>query len=503
MPLRQVTTVKNLIGGKLVESKATNWFDLHNPASNEVIFKVPCSTTAEMKEAVDSCAESFKTWQHSTIMTRQSIMFNLVRLIRANMGELAKSITTEQGKTLADAEGDVLRGLQVVEHACNIPSLLMGETAQTIAQDMDAYSFRTPIGICSGICPFNFPAMIPLWMFPLAIACGNTFIMKPSERDPGAAMLLAKLAHEAGVPAGVLNVIHGGADAVNFILDEPRIKAVSFVGSDHVGHHIWERGTKNGKRVQSNMGAKNHGVIMADANRTATLNALVGAAFGAAGQRCMALSVVVFVGESRQWLPDLVTMAKSLKVNAGHIPGTDVGPMISPKARDRAFAIVEKSVQQGAKLLLDGRGVTVPGYEKGNWMGPTVITGVNTDMECYKEEIFGPVLVCVEVETLDEAIALVNKNQWGNGTAIFTASGAVARKYTAQIEAGNVGINVPIPVPLPFFSFTGNKRSILGDLNFYGKAGVQFYTQLKTVTSLWREGDATVLKAATVMPTMR
>jgi len=345
--------------------------------------------------------------------------------------------------------------------------------------------------------------MIPLWMFPLAIACGNTYVLKPSERDPGAAMLLVKLAHDAGVPAGVLNVIHGAVDSVNFLLDEPRIKAISFVGSDHVGRHIWERGTHSGKRVQSNMGAKNHGVIMPDANRTATLNALVGAAFGAAGQRCMALSVAVFVGESRNWIPDLVNMAKSLKVNAGHIPGTDVGPMISPAAKNRAYNIVEKSVQQGAKLVLDGRGVTVPGFENGNWMGPTVLSGVTTDMECYKEEIFGPALVCLEVDTLDEAINLVNANQWGNGTAIFTTSGAVARKYTSNIESGQVGVNVPIPVPLPFFSFTGNKRSILGDLNFYGKTGVQFYTQLRTVTTLWRESDATVLKAATVMPTMR
>jgi len=498
-----VPKAQNIINGQFQDSQTTQWIDLHNPANNDLIGQVPCSTTAEMKAAVDSAAEAFKTWQHSTVMTRQSLMFNLVRLIRANMGEVAKLITKEQGKTLADAEGDVLRGLQVVEHACGIPSLLMGETAQTIAQDMDAYSYRVPLGVCAGIAPFNFPAMIPLWMFPLAIACGNTYVLKPSERDPGAAMFLSKLAIDAGVPAGVLNVIHGGPDAVNFLLDEKRIKAVSFVGSDTVGRHIWERGSLNGKRVQSNMGAKNHGVIMPDANRTATLNALVGAAFGAAGQRCMALSVAVFVGDSKQWLPDLVTMAKALKVNAGHVPGTDVCPMISPKARQRAFDIVEKSVKQGAKLLLDGRGVTVPGYEKGNWMGPTVLAGVTPEMECYKEEIFGPVLVCVEAANLDEAIKLVNDNDWGNGTAIFTTSGAVARKYTAQIESGQVGINVPIPVPLPFFSFTGNKRSILGDLNFYGKAGVQFYTQLKTITSLWRETDATVLKAATSMPTMK
>jgi malonate-semialdehyde dehydrogenase (acetylating)/methylmalonate-semialdehyde dehydrogenase len=340
-------------------------------------------------------------------------------------------------------------------------------------------------------------------MFPLSIACGNTYVLKPSERDPGAAMMLVEMAHKAGVPAGVLNVIHGSVDAVNFICDSPAIKAISFVGSDQAGLHIWERGTKNGKRVQSNMGAKNHGVILPDANRTATLNALVGAAFGAAGQRCMALSCAVFVGEARKWLPDLVNMAKNLHVNEGFQPGADIGPLISPAALKRAEGLIESGVKQGAKLLLDGRGRKVPGFEKGNFLGPTVLAGVTPNMDCYKDEIFAPVLVCVEVDTMDEAISLINKNRWGNGTAIFTNSGAAARKFTFEIEAGQVGINVPIPVPLPFFSFTGNKGSYVGDLNFYGKAGVQFFTQLKTVTSLWREQDARELKAATVMPTMK
>jgi len=290
---------------------------------------------------------------------------------------------------------------------------------------------------------------------------------------------------------------------VNFLCDNEHVKSLSFVGSDQAGLHIYNRGNSNGKRVQSNMGAKNHGIILPDANKTATLNALVGAAFGAAGQRCMALSTVVLVGEAKSWSQDLVDLARGLKVSAGDQPGTDVGPMISPEAMQRAYDLVESGVQQGATLLLDGRNVTVEGYPNGNWMGPTILDNVTTDMDCYKEEIFGPVLVCLEVDTVDEAIALVNKNRWGNGTAIFTNSGAAARKFTFEIEAGQVGINVPIPVPLPMFSFTGNKASFAGDLNFYGKAGVQFYTQLKTITSLWRHGDADVLKAATVMPTMK
>jgi len=327
-------------------------------------------------------------------------------------------------------------------------------------------------------------------MFPLALVCGNTMILKPSEQDPGACMMLMQLAKEAGIPDGCVNVIHGQHDAVNFICDSPIIHAISFVGSDQAGTYIYERGSKNGKRVQSNMGAKNHGVVMPDANKESTLNQLVGAAFGAAGQRCMALSTAVFVGKAQEWLPDLVEKAKKLKVNAGWEAGTDIGPVISPQSKKRIHDLVESGVKEGAKLLLDGRNVQVKGYEKGNFVGPTVLSDVKPNMKCYTEEIFGPVLVCVKADTLDEAIQLINKNQYGNGTAIFTTNGATARKFTQLIDVGQVGINVPIPVPLPMFSFTGSRGSFRGDMNFYGKAGVNFFTQLKTVTQLWREDDA-------------
>eukprot|EP00051_Salpingoeca_urceolata_P026777 m.478647 g.478647 ORF g.478647 m.478647 type:complete len:522 (-) comp21191_c0_seq1:1676-3241(-) len=493
-------TVKNFINGKFVDSTTSDFIELRNPATNEIIGQVPCSTQAEMQAASDAAAEAFKTWSTTSVMSRQGVMFRLAELIRQNQDELARSITLEQGKTIPDAEGDVLRGLQVVEFACGIPSLTMGESAHHVAKDMDTISYRVPLGVVGGICPFNFPAMIPLWMFPLATACGNTVVLKPSEADPGAAMMLAQLAQDAGLPDGVLNIIHGSTDTVNFICDDPAIKAISFVGSDTAGNHIYSRGCANGKRVQSNQAAKNHGVILPDANKTATINALVGAAFGAAGQRCMALSTVVLVGESKEWLPDLVDMARQLKLNAGDQPGTDVGPMISPQALERAENLIESGVQQGAELLLDGRGASVPGYENGNFLAPTVLTGVTPDMDCYKEEIFGPVLVCLEAETLDDAIELINNNKWGNGCALFTKSGPAARKFIFECEAGQHGINVPIPVPLPMFSFTGNKDSFNGDLNFYGKAGVQFYTQQKTVTTLWRDSDATELKAQVSFP---
>ena len=399
--------------------------------------------------------------------------------------ELALSITHEQGKTTADAKGDVFRGLEVVEHSCSAATISMGETIENVSRNVDTYSFRQPIGVCAGITPFNFPAMIPLWMFPLATVCGNTFVLKPSERDPGASMILAKLFKEAGFPDGVLNVIHGAHDAVNFVCDAPEIKAISFVGGDAAGRHIHDRGTKNGKRVQSNMAAKNHATIMPDADRERTVDALVGAAFGAAGQRCMALSAAVFVGESKNWIPEIVEKAKKLRVTEGTQKGADLGPLISPQAKERVHKLIQTGVDQGAKLVLDGRNIKVDGYEKGNFVGPTILTGVKPNMTCYTEEIFGPVLICLEVDTLDEAIQLINNNPYGNGTAIFTTSGAVARKYQHEIDVGQVGINLPIPVPLPMFSFTGSRKSFLGATHFYGKMGVQFYTQVKTITSNW------------------
>lgn len=337
----------------------------------------------------------------------------------------------------------------------------------------------------------------------VAITTGNTSIIKPSERDPGATMLLMEMLNEAGCPPGVVNVIHGTNDAVTFICDNPTIKAVSFVGSDQAGKYIYERASRNGKRVQCNMGAKNHGVIVPDANKENTLNQLAGAAFGAAGQRCMALSTAVFVGEANNWIPDLVKRAQSLKVNAGHVPGTDLGPVISPQSKQRIHNLIESAAKEGAKIILDGRNITVPGYEKGNFVGPTIITNVTPNMQCYKEEIFGPVLVCLSVDTLDEAINVINNNPYGNGTAIFTNNGATARKFINEIDVGQVGVNVPIPVPLPMFSFTGTRGSFLGDHHFYGKQGVKFYTQTRTVTQLWRESDVTHTKSAVAMPTMK
>mmetsp|Transcript_21307 Transcript_21307/g.31701 ORF Transcript_21307/g.31701 Transcript_21307/m.31701 type:complete len:455 (+) Transcript_21307:192-1556(+) len=454
-----------------------------------------------MQSAVDGAAEAFKSWRNTPISRRTSIMFRLQDLIVKHTDELAESITREQGKTLPDAEGDVFRGLQVVEHACGMGSLLMGETLSNVGPEMDTVSYRQPLGVTAGICPFNFPAMIPLWMFPLAVTAGNTMVLKPSERDPGAAMILARLAKEAGVPDGVLNVIHGAHDAVNFICDDPTIRAISFVGGGQAGNHIHARGTASGKRVQSNMAAKNHGTILPDANKEHALNALTASAFGAAGQRCMALSTAVFVGEAKQWIPELVERAKALKVNVGTDRKADVGPMISPAALQRAESIIQSAIDQGAKVILDGRGVKVPGYENGNFLAPTIITDVTPDMTCYKEEIFGPVLVCTTVDTIEDAINLINANPYGNGTALFTTSGSAARRYEQDIDVGQVGINVPIPVPLPMFSFTGSRASFIGSTHFYGKMGVEFYTQVKTITSNW--AVSLDPKVATSFPTMK
>nr|XP_021196723.2 probable methylmalonate-semialdehyde dehydrogenase [acylating], mitochondrial isoform X1 [Helicoverpa armigera] len=496
-----VPTTKLFIDGQFVESKTNNWIELTNPANNEVIGRVPEATQDELNAALESAKKAYKSWSQSTIMTRQQLMFRFARLLREKTCDLANKITEEQGKTLADAEGDVFRGIQSVEQACSITTLQLGDSIQNIAKDMDTHSYKVPLGVVGGVAAFNFPVMIPLWMFPPALATGNTCIIKPSEQDPGATLMMMELLNEAGAPPGVVNVVHGTRDPVNFICDHPDIKAVSFVGGDAAGKHIYSRASANGKRVQSNMGAKNHGVIMPDANKEHTLNQLAGAAFGAAGQRCMALSVAVFVGQSKEWIPDLVERAKGLKVNAGHMPDTDVGPLISVKAKERVIRLVESGVKEGAKLVLDGRGVKVPGFEKGNFVGPTILTDVKPNMECYKEEIFGPVLVCLCVDTLDEAIQLVNSNPYGNGTAIFTTNGASARKYTNEIDVGQVGVNVPIPVPLSMFSFTGSRGSFLGTNHFCGKQGIDFFTELKTVVSLWRQSDVSHAKAAVSMPT--
>ena len=486
-----VSTVKLLINGEFVESSTREWRDIVNPATQEVLARVPFATADEVDAAIRAAHAAFATWKNTPIGARMRIMLKYQALVREHMPRIAKTLSAEQGKTIPDAEGDIFRGLEVVEHACSIGTLQQGEFAENVAGSVDTYTLRQPIGVCAGITPFNFPAMIPLWMFPMAIVCGNTFVLKPSEQDPLSTMQLVELAIEAGVPKGVLNVVHGGKEVVDALCTHELVKAISFVGSTAVGTHVYRLGSEHGKRVQSMMGAKNHAVVLPDANREQTLNALAGAGFGAAGQRCMATSVVVLVGASQQWLPDLVEKAKTLKVNAGNEAGTDIGPVVSRAAKQRILGLIEAGVKEGATLALDGRDVKVAGYEEGNFIGPTIFTDVTTEMEIYRTEIFGPVLVVLSVPTLDEAIALVNRNPMGNGVGLFTQSGAAARKFQSDIDVGQVGINIPIPVPVPFFSFTGSRGSKLGDLGPYGKQVVQFYTQTKTVTARWFD-DATV-----------
>jgi malonate-semialdehyde dehydrogenase (acetylating) / methylmalonate-semialdehyde dehydrogenase len=487
---RAANRVKLLISGRFIESKTTEWRDVVNPATQEVLASVPFATEVEIDAAVASAKEAFKTWRLTPLAARARIMLKLQALVRQHVNRIARTLSAEQGKTLADAEGDVFRGLEVVEHACSIGSLQLGEFAENVAGGVDTYSIRQPIGICAGISPFNFPAMIPLWMFPMAIVCGNTFVLKPSEQDPLTPILLGELALEAGIPPGVLNIIHGGKRAVDAICTHPDIAAISFVGSTAVGTHVYNLGSQHGKRVQAMMGAKNHAVVMPDASKEQSLNALVGATFGAAGQRCMATSVTVLVGEAQRWIPDIVAKAKTLKVNAGTEEGADLGPVISKNAKHRILELIEEGAREGAKLELDGRAIQVAGFEKGNFIGPTIFSNVTPSMKIYTTEIFGPVMVIVAVQTLKDAIDLVNANPFGNGTAIFTQSGAAARRFQNEIDVGQVGINIPIPVPVPFFSFTGSRGSKLGDLGPYGKQVIQFYTQTKTVTSRWFEDSA-------------
>ncbi|KAF8577890.1 Methylmalonate-semialdehyde dehydrogenase [Ramaria rubella] len=492
---------KNYIGGKFVESQTTEWIDVLDPSTQTLVTQVPQTTLAEFEQAAAAASEAFKTWSRTSLLTRQKFVFELQRLIRENHDALAASIVLEQGKTFADARGDVLRGLQVVETAAGITSTLMGDKLE-VSKDMDTETRRVPLGVCASISPFNFPAMIPLWSIPMAAVTGNTLILKPSERDPGAAMMIAELCERAGLPPGVLNVVHGGIPTVNAICDHPAVKAISFVGSNRAGQHIYERGTKNGKRVQANLGAKNHAIIMPDANQNLTLNSLLGAAFGAAGQRCMAISVVILVGTAQSWLPELIKRSKSLKVGGGFEKDADFGPVISPVAKTRIEGLIQSCVDEGGKIHLDGRGIKVQGYEDGNFIGPTILEAT-VDQKCYKEEIFGPVLQIINADTLDHAVTIINENQYGNGAAIFTQSGATARKFEHDVNVGQIGINVPIPVPLPMFSWSGNKASFLGDVGFYGKNGINFYTQYKTTTSLWRSEDAIGNKASVDMPTMR
>ena len=476
---------KNWIGGKYVASSTSSFIDVKNPATQELVGRVPQSTSEEVQSAIQAAQTAFPAWRQVPIQQRQRIMLQYQSLIREHTDELAYWITLENGKTIADAKGDIFRGLEVVETCCNMADKMMGETLGGIGSNIDCISYRQPLGVCAGVAPFNFPVMIPLWMFPVACTAGNTFVLKPSEKTPSASLFLAELAQKAGLPDGVLNIVHGSIDVVDQICAAPEIKAISFVGSNVAGEAIHAKGSAHGKRVQANLGAKNHAVILPDASRKATINALAGAAFGAAGQRCMALSAVILVGEAREWVGDLVEAAEKLKVGSGFEEGVDVGPLISPESKQRVESVIDQAVAQGGTLALDGRGAVVPGFENGNFVGPTILSNITPDNIAYEAEIFGPVLVCLEADTLEEAMAIINKNPYGNGCAIFTSSGAAARKFQHEIDVGQVGINVPIPVPLPHFSFTGSRGSIRGDVHFYGKQGVQFYTQLKTVTSNW------------------
>lgn len=489
---------KNYIGGEFVESKAEKWLEVRDPASQTIVNYVPETTEAEFASAIDAASEAYKTWSQLSIMRRQRVMFELQHLIREHAGDIAKSIVLEQGKTYADALGDVGRGLQVVETATAITSTLLGDKLE-VASDMDTYSRRLPLGVTAAITPFNFPAMIVLWSAALATVTGNTLIVKPSERDPGATMIIAELCQKAGMPPGVFNVVHGSANTVNRICDDPAIKAISFVGGDAAGKHIYDRATPLGKRVQANLGAKNHAVIMPDANKNLALNAVAGAAFGAAGQRCMALSVAIFVGQAKEWLPELIERAQKLKISGGFEEGADLGPVISPQAKERIENYIASVQSEGGIIHLDGRGTVVPEYPDGNFVGPTVVE-CTTDMSAYKNEIFGPVLTVVHADTLDDAIEIINRNKYGNGAAIFTNNGATGRKFEIEAEPGQIGINVAVPVPLPMFNWSGSKGSFKGDIPFYGKSGLDFYTQRKTTTALWPHADATETRASVSMP---
>ncbi len=483
-------SVPHLINGEFTVSQSKRRIPVTNPATGLVIAEVPCSTSEEVEAAISSAKKAFVSWKETPVSDRARLMLRYQQLLKENHDEIAEILSQETGKVFADAKGDVWRGIEVVEHACNIASLMMGETAENVARDIDTYSFVQPLGVCAGITPFNFPAMIPLWMFPLAIACGNTFILKPSEQDPLTPVRLAELFLEAGFPKHVLQVVHGDREQVDQILTHPDIRAISFVGSAHVGQHIYKTGTDHLKRVQCMTGAKNHMVVMPDANKQQVINHLVGASVGAAGQRCMAISVAVFVGAAKEWIPEVAAKVAEAKPGLWNDEDAGFGPLINPAARKRVLQLIDSGKKSGANCLVDGSDFTMPEYPNGNWVGPTVFSKVTPDMEIYKEEIFGPVLLTMESDSLEDAIQTINANPFGNGTSIFTASGGAARYFQHHIEVGQVGINVPIPVPLPFFSFTGWKNSFYGDQHPYGKQAVRFYTETKTITARWFGNDA-------------
>ena len=480
-----VSKVPLFINGRFVQSRGREWLPVVDPGRQRTIAQVPMASPAEVNRAVAGAQTAWREWRETPVSARMRLMLDYQRVLKENLLPLAKCVAEDNGKTLEDAKGEVFRGIEVVEFACSLPTLLMGETVENVAKGVDTHSVRQPLGVCAGICPFNFPAMIPLWMFPLAVACGNSFVLKPSEQVPLTAMELARCFLKAGAPPGVLQVVHGGAAQTDLLLKHPDIRAVSFVGSVPVGRHVYATGCGHLKRVQSLAGAKNHLVVMPDADKTQVVNALVGASCGAAGQRCMAVSVAVFVGAAKRWLPEVAAAMRKARPGYWSDRRADFGPIINRASLRRIHRLIQEGIDDGADCLLDGRRCRVQGYPEGNWLGPTLFAKVRPEMSIYREEVFGPVLVTANVPSLDDAIEWVNANPYGNGTSIFTSRGGAAREYQHRVEAGQVGINIPIPVALPFFSFTGWKGSFYGDLHTYGKQGVSFYTETKTVTSRW------------------
>ena len=495
-----IATIDHYIDGKRFSGSGGRWAEVFDPASGRVTGRVPLAGNAEVDAAVSAAAAALEGWTATPPLRRARVLFRFRELLERHADELARIITREHGKVLDDARGEVVRGMEVVEFACGIPHLLKGEFSAEIGSGVDSWSLRQPVGVCAGITPFNFPVMVPMWMFPVALACGNTFVLKPSERDPSASLFVADLLAEAGLPPGVFNVLHGDKVAVDALLHDPRIAAVSFVGSTPVAEAIYAGGCAAGKRVQALGGAKNHLVVMPDADLDQAVDALVGAAYGSAGERCMAISVAVAVGDVADELVErLAARARNLKVGPGLTPGVEMGPLVTAAHRDRVAGYVAAGVAEGARLVVDGRGLRIAGHEGGFFLGGCLFDEVRPAMSIYREEIFGPVLCVVRVPDFTAAVDLINGHEFANGTAIFTRSGHAAREFAARIAVGMVGVNVPIPVPMAFHSFGGWKRSLFGDHAVHGPEGVRFYTRLKTVTGRWP--DDPVGGASFVMPT--
>jgi malonate-semialdehyde dehydrogenase (acetylating) / methylmalonate-semialdehyde dehydrogenase len=479
-------TITHFINGRAIDTTGGRYADVYNPALGEPCARVALASTGEVNDAVAAAAAAFPAWAATPPLQRARVLFRYLQLCQQHTDEFAAMITREHGKTFPDAQGEVARGIAVVEFAVGIQQLLKGEFTDQIARGIDAWSMRQPLGVVAGITPFNFPVMVPMWMFPVALACGNTFVLKPSERDPSASVLHARLLKEAGLPDGVFNVVQGDKVAVDALLDNPEVQAISFVGSTPIAEYIYARGSANGKRVQALGGAKNHMVVMPDADMDMAVDALIGAAYGSAGERCMAISVAVAVGDAADKLVSaLAKRTAALKVSDGMEPGAEMGPVVTAAARQRIEKLIGEGVEQGATLVVDGRGYQVPGREKGFFVGGTLFDHVQPSMSIYKEEIFGPVLCVMRLPDVGSALELINKNEYGNGVAVYTRDGGVAREFVRQVQVGMVGVNVPLPVPMAFNSFGGWKRSLFGDHHAYGPEGIRFYTRHKAVMQRW------------------